>query len=95
MKTANCSPTALEIGNNIRKLRIIKGYDKQKDFADELEISKVSLSKIENGITDIAYSRFCQIAHTLNIDIEIIFKDPAHSIAKKLLPPRNKALVKI
>ena len=87
MKPTTCSPKALEIGNNIRKLRILKGYHKQQDFADELEISAVSLSKIENGITDITYSRLYQIAEVLQIDIEMIFKDPAYSVAKKIITP--------
>ena len=59
MKAEKCTPTSLELGANIRKLRILMGYHKQQDFANELEISKVALSKIECGKTDITYSRLC------------------------------------
>lgn len=64
-----------EIGNNIRKWRTLKGF-KQEALADELEISKVSVSKIETGKTDISLHRLYQIALILDIPIEKIFKDP-------------------
>ena len=70
-----------EIGNNIRKWRILKGI-KQELLADELEISKAAISKIETGKTDIPLSRLSQIASVLNIKIELLFTDPFILIQK-------------
>lgn len=83
MKRETCSPTSFEVGNIIRKLRILKGYHKQQDFAEKLGISVVSVSKIENGKTDIKLSRLCLIAEVLEINIELLFSDPQHLIGKK------------
>ena len=71
----NCTPTLEDIGNNIRKWRIIKGHT-QKSFSDKLDISIVSLSKIETGKTDISLSRFCEIAQALNVDGGKLLVDP-------------------
>ena len=74
-----CLPTHGEIGNNIRKIRILKGY-KQEALAMQLGISKVALSKIENGKTDISLSRLCSIAQALRVDIKTFFTDPMGKI---------------
>jgi DNA-binding XRE family transcriptional regulator len=65
----------LEVGNNIRKWRMLKGI-KQELMAEELEISKVSVSKIETGKTDIPLNRLFQIASVLGIKIQLLFSDP-------------------
>ncbi len=68
------SPSALEVGDNIRKLRIMNGH-KQDWLANEINMSCVSLSKIENGKTDIPLSRLFEIATALDVDIKILFSD--------------------
>ena len=70
-----CTPTAFDIGNNIRKWRSLKNYN-QKLFADQLDISIVALCKIENGKTDINLSRLCKISQILQVDIRQLFCDP-------------------
>jgi transcriptional regulator with XRE-family HTH domain len=65
----------IEVGNNIRKWRNLKGI-KQEMLADELEISKVSISKIETGRTDIPLKRLYSIAVALGITVELLFSDP-------------------
>ena len=74
MNPANCTPSALEVGNTIRKLRIIRNY-KQADFADKIGMCPEGLSKIENGKTDISLSRLSAIAKALEVNITILFSD--------------------
>lgn len=69
----------IEIGNNIRKWRHLRGF-KQEILADELNISNVSLSKIETGKADIRLNRLFQIAAILQIPIELIFRDPSSQV---------------
>jgi transcriptional regulator with XRE-family HTH domain len=76
MQSKNCNPSSIEVGSNIRKLKILKNY-KQPEFALKIEICPEALSKIENGKTDISLSRLCSIANALNIDIKLLFTDPS------------------
>lgn len=66
----------MEIGSNIRKWRSIKGL-KQEALSEALDISSVSVSKIETGKTNIPIYRFCQIAIILQVPVEKLFQDPA------------------
>ncbi len=68
------------VGNNIRKWRTLKGI-KQEQLARELEISKVSVSKIETGKTDIPLKRLHAIAKILDLKIELLFSDPVDIIS--------------
>lgn len=53
------SPSALDVGNNIRTWRMLKNYS-QKNFAKRLTIISVAaLSKIENGKINISLLRLC------------------------------------
>ncbi len=70
-----CNPTSSDVGNNIRKWRLIKGHN-QKLFSDQLDISIPALCKIETGKTDMNLSRLCGIAEVLEIDIRQLFSDP-------------------
>jgi transcriptional regulator with XRE-family HTH domain len=79
IKMADKNP--LHIGNNIRLLRILKGF-KQIDFAKELGISKTTLSKIENDKQAVKIPRLQKIAASLKIKITQLFSDPSD-----LLPP--------
>ena len=75
------SSKLIEIGSNIREWRNLRGY-KQEMLADEMDISKVSLSKIETGKTDIRINRLFQIAGILGITIEMIFQDPSSQVRR-------------
>ena len=81
MKPKHCTPNAIEIGNNIRKVRQLKNY-KQEHLADKLNITTASLSKIENGKTDISLSRLYEVAKALEIKIEKLFIDPCVMLNK-------------
>ena len=74
----------IEVGNNIRKWRNLKGI-KQEMLADDLEISKVSISKIETGKTDIPLLRLFAIAAALDIQVQLLFFDPQTIIRNKII----------
>ena len=74
MKSLSCSPIPLNVGNNIRKLRLSRGF-KQTRLAKILEMSPVALSNIENGKADISLTRLCAIAEALNVEITILFSE--------------------
>jgi transcriptional regulator with XRE-family HTH domain len=69
------------IGNNIRLWRILKGF-KQIKFAKQLDISKATLSKIENDKQEVSVQRLQQMANILNIKVTQLFVNPS-----SLLPP--------
>ena len=71
----NTPPDIILIGNNIRKWRALKGI-KQTDFANQIGISKSTLSKIENGRQNISLIRMLLIAEILNIKTTQLLKDP-------------------
>lgn len=81
MKNENCYPSAEQVGNTIRKLRIMKNF-KQSEFAAKIQVTPEALSKIENGKTDIPLSRLCIIAEALEVDIVSLFSDPGDSLIK-------------
>ena len=70
-----------KIGNNIRKWRNLKGF-KQVDFAKQIDVSKTTLSKIENDKQPVNLTRLQKIANCLKIKITQLFNDPSD-----LLPP--------
>lgn len=70
-----------QIGNNIRKWRNLKDF-KQQDFAEQVGISKSTLSKIENDSREASIPRLQKIATCLKIKITQLFIDPSD-----LLPP--------
>ena len=63
------------IGNNIRKWRQLKGF-KQDNFANQIGISKSTLSKIENDRQGIGVLRLQLIASCLKIKATDLFKNP-------------------
>lgn len=77
MKYKLRTPEAIEIGKNIRKVRQIRGYN-QEGLACKLDITPVSLSKIENGITNISLTRLFNIADALGVKIEVLLTDPCN-----------------
>ena len=71
------------VGGNIRKWRSLKGL-KQETLANELEISKVAVSKIENGKTDIPLKRLFAIATALQIGVHHLFFDPCQFVQNQM-----------
>ena len=57
------------IGKNIQRWRSFKGK-KQETFAKEMGISRVMLSRYENGRSAISLEQLEQIANSLGIKIE-------------------------
>ena len=60
--------------NPIKKARLLKGMQ-QKEFANLLGISQVSVSKWEHGKTFPKAKRLKQVADTLGIPIEELLED--------------------
>jgi transcriptional regulator with XRE-family HTH domain len=55
------------IGDNIRKIRMLKNID-AKTLADKLGISVSAFTKIERGETQVDMDRITRIAETLQVD---------------------------
>ncbi|WP_276503044.1 helix-turn-helix domain-containing protein [Terrimonas pollutisoli] len=63
------------VGCNIKAWRTIKGF-KQEWLAAKINLSKSSLSQIENGKTEITISRLSEIADVLEIHLFDLFGNP-------------------
>lgn len=59
----------LLLGENIKRWRSFKGF-KQQHLAASLGISRVTLSKYENGRSEISYMQLQMIAATLEVPLE-------------------------
>jgi transcriptional regulator with XRE-family HTH domain len=59
------------IGQNIRKARLEKGV-KLETLAKSIRVDKSTMSKIENGQSEITISRLEKIANALQIDYNIL-----------------------
>ncbi|OOQ59848.1 helix-turn-helix domain-containing protein [Mucilaginibacter pedocola] len=68
------------VGQNIRPLRKDKRLS-LKAVAEKLDVSSASLSKIENGLTDINFSRLGQIAEAFEVDVLSL-------VSNEVIPPR-------
>ncbi|MBL7744895.1 MAG: helix-turn-helix transcriptional regulator [Chitinophagaceae bacterium] len=62
------------IGKNIRKWRDFKGK-KQASFAKEIGVSRVMLSRYENGRSKISLEHLNKIAISLGVDISDLIKE--------------------
>ena len=72
----------IKIGSNIRKWRSIKDIN-QKDLASAIKLSEAAISNMENNLTDITMSQLEDIAITLEIELDQLFKDPQETINEK------------
>lgn len=63
------------IGKNIQRWRSFKGK-KQETFAKEIGISRVMLSRYENGRSIISLQQLEHIAELLEVTIEDLIKSP-------------------
>jgi transcriptional regulator with XRE-family HTH domain len=66
---------SMKIGNNVRKLRDLKGM-KQEELAALLGITPGALSNIENDKGDPTLSRIEEIANVFEIKVTELFDDP-------------------
>lgn len=60
--------TGEDLANNIRKIRVLKGYS-QETMAQALSISQKTYSRIENNEVSPAFEQILKIADTLNVSI--------------------------
>jgi transcriptional regulator with XRE-family HTH domain len=65
MKDVKNIKELVAIGRKIKSFRTLKGFT-QEDLAEQLGISKTSVQDIENGKTDLNFTRLQQIADQLN-----------------------------
>ncbi|NOZ35135.1 MAG: helix-turn-helix transcriptional regulator [Chlorobi bacterium] len=61
----------MKIGENIRKIRMLKGYS-QEYIASLLKISQRSFSKIERNEVNITWDRIQEISKILEVDINVL-----------------------
>jgi transcriptional regulator with XRE-family HTH domain len=74
--------TDIELGDNIRKIRELKGFS-QQFLGDELNISQKQVSRIETGKTSASFfiiNRVCQVLEVdlkalLNFDDQYVFNN--------------------
>lgn len=71
MKSQGNSPSAMNVGTNIRKLRMLKDW-KQEVLASKLGITKVAISNIERGTVNLQLSRLCEIAQVFEVDVTVL-----------------------
>jgi transcriptional regulator with XRE-family HTH domain len=67
----------IAIGANIGHWRRLKGL-KQEDLAVRAGISPTAMSHIENGESDISFSRIEDIAHALEVEVQQLLNNPQH-----------------
>ncbi|MBB5621538.1 transcriptional regulator with XRE-family HTH domain [Pedobacter cryoconitis] len=63
----------LIVGNNVRKLRKMKGWT-ISEFAFRCEVDPHQISRIELGLTDANITMLTLIAEKLEVDIRLFFK---------------------
>jgi transcriptional regulator with XRE-family HTH domain len=69
------STERISIGANIGHWRRLKGL-KQEDLAIRAGISATSMSLIENGESDISFSRIEDIANALEVQVQQLLSNP-------------------
>ena len=65
----------LQVGLNTKHWREFKGI-KQEDLAQRLDIDHTTLSRIENGKSDLNTHMIEDIAEALGIEVELLLKSP-------------------
>ena len=64
----------IQLGKNISAFRRAQHLT-QEDVAFELNITNVSYSRIERGITDVSFNRLLQIAEILKVPVSTLVDD--------------------
>lgn len=62
-------PDLLSLGGNIAKIRNKKGFS-QDDLANEAEIGRRTMTRLESGRSDIRFLTLAKIAKTLNVKVK-------------------------
>ncbi len=93
-----------QIGNNIKEFRLKKGYT-QSDLAQKLNVTKVTISRLENGKRSLGLDKIINLCEILETNIYYIFKNTAiagniddiQELTSKIetLPPPYLSLVKM
>ena len=83
-KQNQSEPSIQTVGRNIRRWR--EHYEmKCEDLASKIGICKASLSKIENGQTNITVNRITQIATALELTSQLLLTSDPQSIVKQFV----------
>ena len=61
----------IEMGNRIRTLRK-RGVGSQSEFAEKLDVSVITISRIENGMTKIDAELLIKMSEVLQVPVNII-----------------------
>ena len=69
----------MQVGQKIKKLRELKNFT-QEYMAQQLDMTQSSYSKIENGETDVTYSKLEKIAQALQLRPEDIITFNEHMV---------------
>lgn len=73
----------IQLGKNISAFRRAQHLT-QEDVAFELNITNVSYSRIERGITDVSFNRLLQIAQILKVPVSALVQDDTSADFSKL-----------
>lgn len=71
LKKHNLDMTDVELGENIRKIRELKGFSQQV-FGNELTISQKQVSRIETGKTSVTFLLLNRICKVLDVDLKTL-----------------------
>ena len=73
----------IQLGKNLSALRRAQHLT-QEDVAFELNITNVSYSRIERGITDVSFNRLLQISQILKVPVSALVQDDTSADFSKL-----------
>jgi transcriptional regulator with XRE-family HTH domain len=62
------------IGANIKRYRMAQGY-KQETFAKEIGMSRIMLSRYENGRSVLSSAKLAEIANRLQVPVVILLSE--------------------
>ena len=86
-----------KLGAKIKQLRGRRGIN-QQDLADKLDLSRSSLSQIENGERKIAADELLALSSLLGVDVQILLgtkKEPEVHLEKEYVKKQEEAKVRI
>lgn len=72
-----------EIGRNVRKYRLAKRL-KQKDLAEQINVTEQHISHIENAYTKVSLPTLVAIANALNVDCNSLLGATLTGVQKEL-----------
>lgn len=72
MENENKKQTLIKFGNNLREIRVAKGFTQEK-LANELGVEISQISRIERGVINTSVITVYQLAKILNIKVSTLF----------------------